>query len=69
MAKNSRNYDIWFDYVRLEENNGQFEKTREVYERAISQIPLVNEKRYWRRYIYIWMFYAVWEEGVTKVYF
>lgn len=62
---NPTNYDTWFDYVRLEENNGVIEKTREVYERAISQIPPTQEKRHWRRYIYLWINYALFEELVA----
>ena len=67
MAENPSNYDLWFDYARLEEDNGNETKIREVYERAISQVPPVNEKLYWRRYIYLWIFYAVWEESSQKV--
>ncbi|KAJ3023934.1 Crooked neck-like protein 1 [Thoreauomyces humboldtii] len=66
LASNPRNYDVWFDYVRLEETSGDHDKIREVYERAISQVPLIAEKRYWRRYIYLWIFYAVWEELEAK---
>ena len=43
------------------------ETTREVYERAISNIPMVKEKRHWRRYIYLWINYALYEELQTKV--
>ena len=39
---------------------------RDVYERAIAQIPPSQEKRHWRRYIYLWIFYAVWEEMEAK---
>ncbi|KAJ3048483.1 Crooked neck-like protein 1 [Rhizophlyctis rosea] len=67
LANNPKNYDIWFDYVRLEETAGEEEKIRELYERAIAQVPPVNEKRFWRRYIYLWIFYAVWEETQAKV--
>jgi len=37
------NYDLWFDYTRLEEqsNDIDFEKVRDVYERAISNRPLI----------------------------
>ena len=56
------NYDIWFDYIRLEEDNGDESKVRDVYERAIAQVPPKSEKRFWRRYIYIWINYAVYEE-------
>eukprot|EP00736_Rhodelphis_marinus_P006637 Rmarinus@m.29779 len=56
------NYDVWFDYIRLEESGGDHEKTREVYERAIANIPPAEEKKYWRRYIYLWLNYAIFEE-------
>lgn len=59
---NPYNYDVWFDYIMLEETHGKHEKIREVYERAISKVPLISEKQYWRRYIYLWIYYAVWEE-------
>ncbi|CAL5221424.1 g3611 [Coccomyxa viridis] len=56
------NYDSWFDYVRLEEAAGQPDRVREVYERAIANVPPAPEKRYWQRYIYLWIKYALWEE-------
>eukprot|EP01083_Nonionella_stella_P055193 145674_1 len=62
LKSNSRNYDIWFDYVKLEESNGDVERIREVYERSIAEIPPLKEKRYWRRYIFLWMRYAIFEE-------
>ncbi|KAJ3313057.1 NineTeen Complex (NTC) component [Blyttiomyces sp. JEL0837] len=66
IAANSKDYDVWFDYTRLEESAGDFDKIRDVYERAIAEVPLIKEKRFWRRYIYLWLFYAVWEEKVAK---
>lgn len=62
VKENPKNYDIWFDFVRLEETSGDEERVRDVYERAIAQIPPSQEKRHWRRYIYLWIFYAIWEE-------
>ena len=59
---NSKNYDIWFDYIRLEESVGDKERIRELYERSIANIPPANEKRFWRRYIYLWINYALYEE-------
>lgn len=56
------NYDIWFDYARLEESSDDPDRTRDVYERAIAHLPPTQEKRHWRRYVYLWIFYAVWEE-------
>ena len=43
------NYDVWFDYVRLEEQAGDAARVRDVYERAIAQVPPLQEKRLWRR--------------------
>ena len=59
---NPKNYDAWFDFARLEETGGDVDRVRDVYERAIAQIPPSQEKRHWKRYIYLWIFYAIWEE-------
>ena len=58
MTRDTYNYDVWFDCIRLEEDNAVagdddddgLDKVREVYERAIANVPLVMEKRYWKRY-------------------
>ena len=70
-------YDTWFDLIRLEESevisfrasSASFSliakaitRCREVYERAVENIPPIQEKRYWRRYIYLWLSYAIFEE-------
>ncbi|KAL9443022.1 hypothetical protein AB3S75_016392 [Citrus x aurantiifolia] len=60
--KNPMNYDTCFDYIRLEESVGNKERVREVYERAIANVPPAEEKRYWQRYIYLWINYALYEE-------
>ncbi|GJN12764.1 hypothetical protein PR202_ga31072 [Eleusine coracana subsp. coracana] len=62
VRKNPLNYDSWFDYIRLEETVGNKERIREVYERAIANVPPAEEKRYWQRYIYLWINYALCEE-------
>ncbi|GAO18172.1 uncharacterized protein UV8b_01247 [Ustilaginoidea virens] len=59
---NGKNYDAWFDYAGLEETSRDADRIRDVYERAIAQVPPTHEKRHWRRYIYLWIFYAIWEE-------
>jgi len=63
---NPKNYDVWFDYGRLEETSGDIDKVREVYERSIANVPPAPEKRYWRRYIYLWINYALFEEMQAK---
>ncbi|KAJ3376631.1 NineTeen Complex (NTC) component, partial [Entophlyctis sp. JEL0112] len=68
ISANSKDYDVWFDYTRLEESTGEVDRIRDCYERAIAEVPLTKEKRFWRRYIYLWLFYAVWEENIAKDY-
>ncbi|EOA13011.1 hypothetical protein CARUB_v10026005mg [Capsella rubella] len=66
VKKNPLNYDSWFDYVRLEETVGNKDRVREIYERAIANVPPAQEKRYWQRYIYLWIKYALYEEIETE---
>jgi len=66
IKENSKNYDVWFDYIRLEEGKGIKERVREVYERAIAERPPIAEKRFWKRYIFLWISYAVYEELGAK---
>jgi crooked neck len=91
VKENPLNYDAWFDYIRLEENEGSVvcvtyfslhvtpdrryrlliqwyvqASAREVYERAVGNIPPVAEKRFWRRYVFLWINYALFEEMTAK---
>jgi len=66
VRENPKNYDVWFDFARLEESGGDADRVRETYERAIAQIPPTEEKRHWRRYIFLFLFYAIWEEKEAK---
>lgn len=84
IAQDAHNYDVWFDYTRLEESAVRSLKdesasadeieiavglVREVYERAVAQVPPGDLKRHWRRYIFLWLNYALFEEIETKVSF
>lgn len=60
-----RSYDVWFDYIRLEEASGTVESVRALYDRAVQCMPILREKKYWRRYVYLWIYYAVYEELET----
>ena len=62
LKENPLDYDTWFDYLRLLESEEDIEKIRDAYEKAIAQVPPIAEKFYWRRYIYLWIYYAVFEE-------
>ncbi|CAF2130575.1 unnamed protein product [Brassica napus] len=69
VRKNPLNYDSWFDYLRLVEEEGftgNKDRIREIYERAVANVPPAEEKRYWQRYIYLWINYALYEEIETK---
>lgn len=67
MKENPSNYDAWFDYLRLCETETSIEATRDVYERAVANVPPAAEKKLWRRYIYLWIYYAVFEELIAEV--
>lgn len=75
---NAGNYDTWFDYTRLEEESfrtlreeggtdamvaAALNKVRSVYERGVALVPPAPEKRLWRRYIYLWLRWALFEEA------
>ena len=55
-------YDGWFEYAKLEEEHGDQTTVRDIYERAVANVPPAQEKQYWKRYIYLWIYYAVYEE-------
>ncbi|TVU00293.1 hypothetical protein EJB05_54281, partial [Eragrostis curvula] len=57
-------YDAWFDLIKLEERTGNKDRVRAVYERAVANVPpaAAEEKRHWRRYIYLWLMRALYEE-------
>ena len=61
-------YDAWFEYAKMEQENemtssSSDNKVREVYERAIANVPpSMEEKQHWRRYVYLWIYYALYEE-------
>jgi crooked neck len=62
VGKDPFDYDAWFEYAKLEEDHGEPTAVREVYERAVANIPPCQEKQYWKRYIYLWIYYAIYEE-------
>jgi crooked neck len=66
VEENPTNFDAWFDYLRLVENEGNVDLIRETFERAISNIPPAQNKNFWRRYIYLWINYALFEELTTE---
>lgn len=82
LAHDGRNYDVWLNYahleeaawrdlkaegITLEEKEAATVRVRELYERAVAQVPLFQDKPYWTRYIFLWLEYAIFEEIETKV--
>lgn len=79
LAHDPTNYDAWFSLARLEEDAYRADRddsedgvgsgpgrVRETYERAVANVPPASEKRFWRRYIYLWLQYAAFEEIDTE---
>lgn len=71
VAADPMDYDAWFEYAKMEQENEEAatsassaeNKVREVYERAIANVPpSMEDKQHWRRYIYLWIYYALYEE-------
>lgn len=62
LKENPYNYDVWFDYLKMLEQEGKEEEVVKAYERAVENVPPSKEKRFWRRYIYFWIYYAVYLE-------
>lgn len=58
------NYDHWFDLIQLQEQSeaSTLEAIRDTYERAIARIPSSSVKQDWKRYVYLWLKYAQFEE-------
>jgi crooked neck len=61
-------YDGWFEYAKLLQEHEVVESVvRETYERAVAVVPPDDtNKDDWRRYIYLWIYYAVYEELQCK---
>ncbi|KAJ7701919.1 hypothetical protein B0H17DRAFT_1157680 [Mycena rosella] len=65
LAQDERNYD---DLRNEDKEIDASVHVRGVYERAVSQLPPGDEKRHWRRYMFLWLDYALLEEVGTKDY-
>jgi crooked neck len=65
VKKDPYDYDAWFEYARMLQEHASTppEAIRDVYERAVAVLPPDDRnKDDWRRYIYLWIYYAVYEE-------
>ena len=55
------------DDTAVEQQDAACGRVREVYERSVAQVPPGAEKSHWRRYIFLWLNYALFEEIEMKV--
>jgi crooked neck len=62
LEQDPHDYDGWFEWAKLETDHGDTAAVRDVFEQAVSKIPPTEQKDHWRRYIYLWIYYAVFEE-------
>ena len=64
LRDNPHAYDAYFDYLHLEQSMPSVNSSavRALFERAIAATPMVASKRQWKRYIYLFIHFAVWEE-------
>lgn len=65
LDENPFDYDGWFELANLEEQLGEENAAtvRDTYEQAVANVPPSQDnKDHWRRYIYLWIYYAVYEE-------
>lgn len=67
LESNPLNYDIWVDLLLLELKRKDIEKIRTTFEEAVANLPpSQTDKRFWKRYIYIWILYTSFEELDAK---
>eukprot|EP01025_Chloroclados_australasicus_P053227 TRINITY_DN6247_c0_g1_i1.p1 TRINITY_DN6247_c0_g1~~TRINITY_DN6247_c0_g1_i1.p1 ORF type:complete len:429 (+),score=91.06 TRINITY_DN6247_c0_g1_i1:147-1433(+) len=66
LVSNPNKYDTWFDYLRLSETVMTVDQTRESYQKAVQSQPPGYEKHLWQRYIYLWIYWALYEELEVK---
>jgi crooked neck len=70
LLSNPYEYDTWLDLAKLEENasitSNETKFVRLVYSNAIKNIPPTNIKENWKRYIYLWIFWVIYEEMTAK---
>ncbi|KAL3921634.1 MAG: hypothetical protein SGILL_002644 [Bacillariaceae sp.] len=73
IKRDPHDYDAWFEFAKAEEDhaasldNHDPSAVRDVYERAVAQVPpTTTNKDHWKRYIYLWIYYATYEELANK---
>ncbi|KAK6202767.1 cell cycle control protein [Scheffersomyces amazonensis] len=56
-------YDTWWIYINLLSENAKPETLRSKFKKSVSKVPSEKVKSItWKRYIYLWIRYILWEE-------
>ncbi|PVV01843.1 hypothetical protein BB560_003726 [Smittium megazygosporum] len=66
LSESPHDYRTWIDLTQLEESVGDVNIIRETYSEAVSNIPTTAEKHEWKKFIYLYLFFAIFEEVVAK---
>lgn len=67
LSSDPHNYDVWFSYIGLIQSSPEEspESIRALYERAVGCVPSISsglKTVQWRRYVFLWIRYAIYEE-------
>ena len=62
VALDPADYDSWLEWSKLAATHGSPSDVRDVFERAVANVPPATDKKFWKRYIYVWINYALYEE-------
>lgn len=66
LFRDPNNYLAWWDYLKLEEKSSP-ETLRPLFQRSVSNVPRDKYKLLqWRRYVFLWIKFALWEEFNNK---
>ncbi|KAH0514099.1 Crooked neck-like protein 1 [Microtus ochrogaster] len=63
---NPHNYGAWIHYLCLVESDAEADPMRDIYEGAIASLQPIQEKSHWKRYVCLWIYYALYEELEDK---
>jgi crooked neck len=66
LEQDSTDYDTWWAYISLLDDQ-PLQVKRDTFEKAVSNPPKSSEKVHWKRYIFLWIRYAIFEELAGEV--
>ncbi|ODV89065.1 hypothetical protein CANCADRAFT_32441 [Tortispora caseinolytica NRRL Y-17796] len=61
-----KNYSTWIAYLQMAVGYFSAERVRAIFDRAVSQIPEQKDKIVWKEFVYLFIYYALWEEVANE---